>query len=99
MPLQRRLPKRGFRNPFRRAYEIVNLAALARFEADAVVDPEALLKAGLTGKKKERPGKAARIKILGDGELDRKLTVKAHAFSAAAKAAIEARGGVAEVIA
>jgi large subunit ribosomal protein L15 len=96
MPLQRRLPKRGFRNPFRREYVIVNLAALARFPADSVVDPAALAQAGFAGKR----GKAAAgVKILGKGQLDRKLTVKAHAFSESAKAAIEARGGSVEVIA
>jgi len=96
MPLQRRLPKRGFRNPFRREYVIVNLAALARFPADSVVDPAALAQAGFAAKR----GKAAAgVKILGKGQLDRKLTVKAHAFSESAKAAIEARGGSVEVIA
>jgi large subunit ribosomal protein L15 len=95
MPLQRRLPKRGFRNPFRREYAIVNLSALTRFAADSVVDPAALAQAGLAGGR----GKAAGVKILGKGQLDRKLTVKAHAFSESAKAAIEAQGGSVEVIA
>src|SRR5215470_17688742 len=84
MPLQRRLPKRGFRNPFRREYAIVNLSALTRFAADSVVDPAAFAQAGLAGVR----GKAASVKILGKGQLDRKLTVKAHAFSESAKAAI-----------
>ena len=95
MPLQRRLPKRGFRNPFRREYAIVNLSALTRFAAESVVDPAALAQAGLAGGR----GKAAGVKILGKGQLDRKLTVKAHAFSESAKAAIEAQGGSVEVIA
>jgi large subunit ribosomal protein L15 len=93
MPLLRRLPKRGFHNPFRREYAVVNLAALARFEEGAVVDPESLAAAGLGG------GRGTPVKILGKGALDRRLTVKAHAFSASAKAAIEAKGGTAEVVA
>lgn len=93
MPILRRLPKRGFKNPFRVEYAIVNLAALARFEAGAVVDPTSLVAAGLGGKA------GTPIKILGNGALDRRLTVKAHAFSASAKKAIEAQGGSAEVVA
>lgn len=93
MPILRRLPKRGFRNPFRTEYAVVNLAALARFEAGAVVDPVALVAAGLGGKA------GTPIKILGNGALDRRLTVKAHAFSASARAAIEAQGGTWEVVA
>jgi large subunit ribosomal protein L15 len=93
MPLQRRLPKRGFRNPFRKEVEIVNLKSLNRFPAGSTVDPATLAQAGLTR------AEDARVKVLGDGELDRGLTVKAHAFSATAKAAIEAKGGSAEVLA
>jgi large subunit ribosomal protein L15 len=93
MPLQRRLPKRGFRNPFRKEYEVVNLASLARFAAGTVVDPEALAQAGLAGKHGKR------VKILGKGALEHALTVKAHAFSESAKAAIEAKGGSVEVVA
>lgn len=94
MPLQRRLPKRGFHNPFRTELQVVNLAALSKaFEADAVVDPAALLGARLARKS------GVAIKILGQGALDKKLTVKAHAFSKSAKAAIEAQGGTVEVIA
>jgi large subunit ribosomal protein L15 len=93
MPLQRRLPKRGFTNPFRREYEVVNLAALGRFAAGSVVDLEALAVAGLAGKHGKR------VKILGKGALDHALTVKAHAFSESARAAIEAKGGTAEVVA
>jgi len=91
MPLQRRLPKRGFRNPFRKEYEVVNLASLGRFAAGAVVDPEALAQAGLA--------RGKRVKILGKGTLDHALTVKAHAFSESAKAAIEGKGGSVEVLA
>lgn len=92
MPLQRRLPKRGFHNPFRKELQVVNLAALAKFDADAVVDPAALIGARLA-----RKG-SMQIKILGQGKLEKKLTVKAHAFSKSARAAIEAQGGTVEVI-
>jgi large subunit ribosomal protein L15 len=93
MPLQRRLPKRGFTNPFRKEYEIVNLSSLGRFEAGSVVDAAALSGAGLVSRN------AKRIKILGNGELDRALTIKVQAFSESAKAAIEAKGGSVEVVA
>jgi large subunit ribosomal protein L15 len=92
MPLQRRLPKRGFHNPFRRAVSIVNLGRLAAaFEGGAVVDVAALVERGLA-----RAGQP--VKVLGHGELTKALTVKAHAFSASAKARIAAAGGTAEVI-
>ena len=93
MPLHRRLPKRGFFNPFRKEFEIVNLSSLNAFDADSTVDPEALRKAGLARNPK------LPVKILAKGEIDRKLIIKAHAFSGAAKAAIEAQGGQAEVVA
>ena len=93
MPLQRRLPKRGFNNIFAKEIAIVNLAALEEmFENGAVIDTEALLSSGLV--KKELDG----IKVLGHGELTKKFTVKANAFSKSAKEKIEAAGGVAEVI-
>lgn len=92
MPLIRRLPKRGFKNPARKEYIGVNLSSLNRFDEGAVVDPEAMRKAGLAN------GASAGIKILGRGELDRKLTVKANAFSESAKLKIEACGGVCEVV-
>ncbi|MBQ6165487.1 MAG: 50S ribosomal protein L15 [Clostridia bacterium] len=93
MPLQRRVPKRGFNNIFAKEIAIVNVADLEeRFEDGAVVDAEALIKAGLV--KKELDG----IKILAHGELTKKLTVKVNAYSEAAKAKIEAAGGTAEVI-
>jgi len=93
MPLQRRLPKHGFRNPFRIEYSIVNLADLeAQFDAGATVDPEALLQ-----KRMVRKGK--RVKILARGALQKSLTVKAHAFSGKAKASIADAGGSAEVVA
>jgi len=94
MPLQRRLPKFGFHNPFRREFSIVNLGQLeARFEAGAVVDGDALRASGLIRNLK-RP-----IKILADGTLSKALTVKAHKFSAAAVQRLQAAGGSAEVIA
>lgn len=92
MPLQRRVPKRGFNNIFATRYSIVNVADLNKFEDGAVVDTEALVKAGVV--RKELDG----IKILGNGELTKKLTVKAAAFSASAKEKIEKAGGAAEVL-
>jgi large subunit ribosomal protein L15 len=93
MPLQRRLPKRGFRNPFRREYAVVNLCDLEeRFEPQSVVDIEALI-----AKRLVRGGQL--VKILAQGELHKPLTVKAHAFSGVAKERIAAAGGQAEVIA
>jgi large subunit ribosomal protein L15 len=93
MPLQRRLPKRGFNNPFKVEVAIVNLDQLERFSPDSEVNPETLLKNGLVH------GKNRRIKILGDGALKKSLTIKAHSFSASAKQKIEAAGGKAELIA
>jgi large subunit ribosomal protein L15 len=93
MPLQRRLPKRGFTNPFRKEYEVVNLSDLGRFAAGSVVDGAALAAAGLVSRR------AKRVKILGNGAVEHALTVKAQAFSESAKAAIEARGGSVEVVA
>ncbi|MBS5594350.1 MAG: 50S ribosomal protein L15 [Clostridia bacterium] len=93
-PLQRRLPKRGFSNyPFRVRYSVISLSDLTRFEAGSVVTPDALIDCGLV-KQMENGG----VKVLANGEIDRALTVKANAFSAKAKEAIEAAGGKAEVI-
>ena len=93
MPLIRRIPKRGFNNARHATrYLPVNLEALNRFEDGARVDVAALQTAGLAN------GRAAGIKILGDGDLTRKLTVSAHAFSVSAKAKIEAKGGTCEII-
>lgn len=92
MPLIRRLPKRGFKNPARIEYIGVNLMNLSQFEDGSTVDPEAMRKAGLAN------GNADGIKILARGEIDKKLTVRAQAFSANAKAKIEAAGGVCEVV-
>ena len=91
MPLQRRIPKRGFNNIFAKEYVAINVDVLNRFEDGAVVDAEAISKAGIV--KNTRDG----IKILGRGELNRKLTVVAVAFSESAKEKIEAAGGKAEV--
>jgi len=94
MPLQRRLPKRGFHNPFRQTFSIVNLGQLEKsFEAGAVVDPSALREKGLVRKDKRR------IKVLADGQVTKAFTVKAHKFSDAAKQRLEAVGGTAEVMA
>ena len=92
MPLYRRIPKRGFTN--RNSLEIVgiNVDALNRFENDAVVSVETLIESGIV--KNPRDG----VKILGNGELTKKLNVKANAFSAGAKEKIEALGGTVEVI-
>ena len=93
MPLARRLPKRGFHNIFRTEYAIVNLCTLeTAFEAGSVVDAEALVANGVLKKT------LAGVKILGEGELTKALTVKAAKFSASAKAAIEAAGGTAVVL-
>lgn len=92
MPLQRRIPKRGFVNIFATRYEAINVDQLGRFEDGAVVDEAAIVKAGLV--KNTRDG----IKILGRGDLTKKLTVKAAAFSEGAKSKIEAAGGKAEVV-
>jgi len=91
MPLHRRLPKRGFTNIFRKEYAIVNVAALEALEGSSF-DPGALLEAGVIHKLKHG------LKILGTGELTKKITVKAHVFSKAALDKIQAAGGTAEVI-
>ena len=93
MPLIRRIPKRGFNNArFGTRYLPVNLEALNQFENGARVDVEAMRKVGLAN------GGSGLIKVLGDGELTKKLTVSAHAFSASAKTKIEGKGGVCELI-
>ena len=92
LPLFQRLPKRGFTNIHRKEYVIVNLETLNRFDEGVEVTPELLLEEGIVSKLK------AGVKVLGNGSLDKKLTVKAHKFSASAKEAIEAAGGQTEVI-
>lgn len=92
MPITRRLPKGGFKNPFRVEYEVVNLSTLdAKFEAGATVDEESLRKAGLLSSKKK-------IKILGNGELTKKLTVKASKASETAVKKIADAGGSFEAV-
>ncbi|MCI8866438.1 MAG: 50S ribosomal protein L15 [Lachnospiraceae bacterium] len=92
MPLYRRIPKRGFTNRNTKEIVSINVSALERFDNDAVVTVESLMECGII--KNPRDG----VKILGDGELTKKLTVKVDAFSEGAKAKIEALGGTCEVI-
>ena len=93
MPLHRRVPKRGFTNPFRVEYAVVNLDTLAEvFEAGSSVTPDLLRERGLV-RKMHVP-----VKVLGRGEISKQLTVKAHKFSGTAAEKIAAAGGVAEVI-
>lgn len=92
MPLYRRLPKRGFNNVFRKEIAAVNVRDLNRFEEGTVVNPEALLASGVIKKVKDG------VKILGEGELKKALTVQAHAFSKSAAEKITAAGGKVEVI-
>ena len=97
MPLQRRVPKFGFKNPFRKTYRIINVGTLSdladagRLNAAAPIGPEALVEAGLAGLRD-------RIKILGGGDLERALSVRAHAFSRSALGKIKASGGTATVL-
>jgi large subunit ribosomal protein L15 len=94
LPLIKRLPRqRGFTNIFRTEYSTVNTGSLSVFEAGSEVTPETMLAAGII-KNLKNP-----VKVLGDGEIDRALTVKAHRFSATAKAKIEAAGGTVEEVA
>ena len=93
MPLHRRVPKRGFHNPFRVEYEVVNLELLAvKFDAGATVTPELLRERGLVG------GGGRPVKILARGEIGKALTVRAHKFSGKAAEKIKAAGGAAEAI-
>ena len=93
LPLFRRLPKRGFSNAmFKTVYATINVSDLEKFENGAVVTPELLKEMGIL--KKQLSG----VKVLGNGELTKKLTVKAHKFSESAKEKIESKGGKAEVI-
>ncbi len=92
MPLQRRLPKRGFNNVFATVYTTVKISDLEKFEAGSVVDANALLEKGMI--KKTNDG----VKVLGNGELTKALTVKLNAYTASAKEKIEKAGGKVEVI-
>lgn len=92
MPLQRKLPKRGFTNIFKIEYQIINIGAIAEaFGANEVADPASILEKGLLKRKKL-------VKVLGEGDVKKPLTVKAHSFSKSAIDKIKAAGGVAEVI-
>ena len=94
MPLQRRVPKFGFKNPFRVEYKAVNLYAVAELVTEkglTEINPEVLQKHGIIGKKDK-------VKVLGTGELTTSVSISAHAFSNSAKAAVEAAGGTATVI-
>ena len=92
MPLQRRLPKRGFYNPFRKVFAEINVRDLKVFAADSLVDEELLRQSGLVR------GQFAGVKLLGDGEIDKPLTVKVDRCSAGARQKIEAAGGKIEVV-
>ncbi|MFO7952330.1 MAG: 50S ribosomal protein L15 [Bacillota bacterium] len=92
MPYFQRLPKRGFKNIFKKKWNIVNISDLHIFAEGTTVTPELLLEAGILKSLRDP------LKVLGDGELDRKLEVHAHCFSSQAQAKIEAAGGKAEVI-
>jgi large subunit ribosomal protein L15 len=93
MPLHRRVPKRGFHNPFRVEYEVINLDTLAeRFEVGTVVTPELLREKGLL------PGGKPLVKVLARGEVGKALTVRAHKFSGKAAEKIAAAGGTAEAL-
>ena len=93
MPLHRRVPKRGFTNPFRKEYEVVNLDLLAdRFDAGVEVTPELMRERGLVGR-------SGQIKVLARGDITKALTVRAHKFSGRAAEKIAAAGGTAEVLA
>jgi large subunit ribosomal protein L15 len=93
MPLHRRVPKRGFHNPFREEFDVVNLDTLsARFEKGAEITPELLTTEGVVSR-------GRRVKVLGRGDIDKALTVRAHKFSGTAAEKIAAAGGTAEVLA
>ncbi len=92
MPLQRRVPKRGFKNPFRTEYEIVNLGQLNKLTEDEIT-PEVLHENRMIDIGNGNP-----VKVLGDGEITRKITVRAHKVSASARAKIEAAGGSIEIL-
>lgn len=92
IPLFRKLPKRGFKNKFAKDYTTVNISVLNRFDENTVIDQELLVNAGLAYKA------ADGLKVLGNGSVEKKLTVRAAAFTAAAKEKIEAAGGKCEVV-
>lgn len=93
MPLYRRLPKRGFTNPFKKIYSLVNIEKLNAFEDGTIITPEMLKETGII-RKIEKNG----VKILGEGNLEKKVTIQAHKFTQSATEKIEAAGGKVEVI-
>ncbi len=92
MPLQRRVPKRGFHNRFKKVYQIINIKDLDRFSKDTPVDPKGLVNAGLV--KTER----VRIKLLGDGQIDRPLKISVHACTKSARERVEKAGGEVQLL-
>lgn len=92
MPFQRRLPKRGFKNIFKKEYELINISDLDKFEADTVLDVNALKEAGLIR------GTKYGVKLLGDGEISRPLEIKIHKVSRKAREKVEAAGGKVELV-
>ena len=92
MPLQRRIPKRGFTNIFKKEYAIINLDTLEALKDDAVITPELLIEKGVIKKMKDG------LKVLANGSIQRPVTIKANAFSTSAAAKIEAAGGKTEVL-
>jgi large subunit ribosomal protein L15 len=91
MPLQRRIPKRGFKNPFKKEYAVINLKDIAGIDSD-IITPELLKERGIVKSLKDG------LKVLAEGEIKRAMTIKAHAFSAQAAQKIKASGGTPEVI-
>lgn len=92
MPLQRRVPKRGFHNRFKKVYQIINIKDLDRFSKDTTVDPKGLVSAGLV--KTER----VKIKLLGDGQIDRPLKISVHACTKSARERVEKAGGEVQLL-
>ena len=92
MPLQRRIPKRGFTNIFRVAYQVINISDLDRFDANTTVDIDKLLESGLV---RQTGGK---VKLLGDGEIKKALTISVHACSKKAREAVEKAGGQVNIV-
>jgi len=92
MPIHRRLPKRGFKNPFRKEYSVVNVGDLSRFEPNTQLDPDALKEAGLVWKMLDG------VKLLGSGEISHPLVVRIHKISQSAREKIEGAGGKVEIL-
>ena len=92
MPLQRRVPKRGFHNRFKKVYQIINIKDLDRFSKDTPVDPKGLVNAGLV--KTDR----VKIKLLGDGQIDRPLKISVHACTKSARERVEKAGGEVQLL-